>query len=41
MLLRDRLRMEYLRDWTLAILEDVKRDMGWGKTLRFQRRRSL
>jgi hypothetical protein len=41
MLLRDRLRMQYLRDWTEAILLDVKRDMGWGRTLRFHQRRSL
>jgi hypothetical protein len=41
MLLRDRLRQQYFRDWIDALLEDVRREMGWGKTLRFHQRRSL
>ena len=41
MLLRDRLRSQYFRDWIEAILLDVRRDMGWDRTARFQRRRSL
>ena len=41
MLLRDRLRAQYFRDWIEAILFDVRRDMGWDRTARFRRRRSL
>ena len=41
MLLRDRLRQQYWLDWIEAIIEDVRREMGWDRTARFGRRRSL
>ena len=42
MLLRDRLRQQYFKDWILAILEDTRREMGWGRNgSRWKRHRSL